>query len=212
MAFGPLVGVIMLTYFVWSFGYGKISGLRTNIKKAQTDQTALNQKLSTLQRVPENIVLGAQNATIAFPEANPSVVLLSQLRSLGTENGVTIGNIKSGAEVADSSGLQRVDITFDITGGRGQVIQTILDIQTLAPITVVDKIKLNETGGTARSTISVKSYWSALPTKLPALTEKVAELTSAESTLLEMINNLEMPDFSTITATDTAGKEDPFLP
>lgn len=212
MAFGPLVAVILLTYFVWSFGYSKVSEIRRNIKKAQSDQTILNQKLGTLTNVPENVILGAQNATIAFPESNPSVVLLSQIRSLSQANSVRIGNIKSGSEVADSSGLQRVDVSFDITGGRGEVIQTILDIQNLAPITVLDKVKINETGGLARSTVSVKSFWAPLPTKLPALTEKVTDLNANEVNLLELINGLRMPDFSTITASDGAGKSDPFTP
>lgn len=212
MAFGPLVAVIFLTYIVWTFGYSKVSDIRRNIKKAQNDQTNLNQKLGTLRNVPDNVILGAQNATIAFPESNPSVVLLSQIRSLSQANSVTIGNIKSGSEVSDSSGLQRVDVTFDITGGRGEVIQTILDIQNLAPITVLDKVKLNETGGVARSTVSVKSFWAVLPTQLPALTEKVADLTTSETNLLEFLNGLRMPDFSTITAGEGAGKSDPFSP
>lgn len=209
-AFLPMTAIIFLSYFAGSFGISRIKTINTNIAKAERDQVVLNQKLSILRGVSDQLTQSSTTAVITLPETNPAATVVSQIKTLGATNGVIISNIKSGGEVSDPSGLSRVDITFDITGNRTAVVQTILGVPTLAPITLVDKAKLNETNQSLRATVSVKAFWAALPTQLPALTEQITDLTDKERETLANLELLIKPAFGEVVASDNAGKTDPF--
>jgi len=210
-AFLPMLAILILSYIVGSFGLSKISTLNKSITKAEKDKVVLTQKLSILRGLQPSTLQGASVAVVALPESNPSIITVSQIKALAVRNGVIISNIKSGGEVSDPSGLSRVDINFDITGTRSDVVKTILDVPTLAPITLVDKAKLNETNQNVRASINVKSFWAPLPTQLPALTEQIVDLTDKERESLTILETLTMPEFGAVVAADGVGKTDPFI-
>lgn len=209
-AFLPLLFIVILTYFVGSFGFSKISEARNNVAKAQRDQTVLQQKLSILGNVTGDLGNQAASVAVALPDTNPSVLVISQIRTLGSKNSVDISNLKSGGEVEDPSGLLRVDISFDATGGRIPVLNMIQALSGVAPISLVDKIKLTETNQVARASVTVKSFWAPLPTQLPALTEQINDLTDVEKKTLSDVATLSQPVFSVVPAAKTGGKANPF--
>ena len=90
------------------------------------------------------------------------------------------------------------------------MLEFLKSIDTIAPITLVDKIKINEVGGTTRAEVSVKSFFAALPTKLPSLTEPLRDLTEAERETLSKISALTQPPFTDIPPSQGEGKIDPF--
>jgi Tfp pilus assembly protein PilO len=206
----PLFVVIILFVMVAKFGFGKISGLRQEIARSQKDSVILSQKLDLLRTVAETVSTGSQVAIVTLPATNPSLTVSSQLKNLAFQNSVVITNLKSGSEVQDPSGLSRVNVSFDVIGGRTQIIGFIKSIEKIAPITMVDKIKLTESSAETRANVSVKSFWAPLPTKLPALTDQISDLTPDELNTLNEISKFIQPTFTEVPASETEGKADPF--
>ena len=206
----PLFGVIVLSLIVGQFGLGKISDLRNQIQKLQTDQNTLNQKLQILDSLSASTSGGSVATVSALPGSNPVLVSLDQIKSLGVQNGIIISNIKGGAEVKDKSGLLRADVSFDAFGARVQILEFAKKINQIAPITLVDKVKITESSGSARGSISVRCLWAPYPTKLPAVTETITDLTADEKKTLGAVNSLIQPQFTEVPPSVNAGKSDPF--
>lgn len=208
----PLVIVLFLSFVVGQFGLGKISGIRLQIARVQKEVAILNDKLNLLRSVSGEAQKEASVVTVALPESNPSLVVLTQLKVLAAKNSISLSGIKSGGEVSDSSGLQRVDISFDAEGSQNQMLSFMKDVKVIAPLTLIDRVKMNASGGVARAGISVKSFWSPLPKELPPLTTQITGLTSDERKLLTDVSGLALPPFSEVPVSENAGKSDPFSP
>lgn len=206
----PLVVVIILFIFAGQFGFSKVSDIRAQIDKAQKDNSVLTQKLNLLQEVSSSLAAGSGVAVTALPDKNPSIVVLSQIKNIALSAGVTLGNIKAGDSIQDNSGLFRVDISFEATGARPQIISFLQNIEKIAPITRIDKIKINESGGAALTNITLKSFFSPLPTTIPPVTQAISDLTPAEKTILTNITNLTQPTFVDLPASGGSGRTDPF--
>ena len=119
-------------------------------------------------------------------------------------------NIKGGSEIKDPNGFSRVDITFDALGVRPQIMAFAESISMIAPLTLLDKIKINESGGGVRANIQVKSYWSELPKSLPSTTDQLSTLTNDEKNLIVEIAKLNQPLFIELPASVGSGKSEPF--
>jgi len=208
----PLTIVLILFLITGSFGIGKVTDLRSQVDTASSQQNTLNQKLNILQTVSPSLSSSSNLATTALPSDNAAILTISQLKFLASTNSVTLSGTKSGAAVIDSTGLSRVDITFDVTGTRPQVITFLKSISTIAPISVVDNIKLNENSGVTRATTTVRAFWSPLPAKLPPVTTALTDLTQDEKDTLNSISALVQPVFLTLPPAGGGGKADPFAP
>ncbi len=205
----PLLVVTILFLIVGKFGISKVSDLRNQITKAGKDSDVLTQKLKILETVSDTLSQGSAISAGVMPESNPSLVVISQLKILGSASGVFIGNIKTGGEIKDESGLSRVDITLEVSGARPQVIAFLKGTVNLAPIMVLNKIKIAESGGGTIATIAVSSFWADFPKTLPAITDNLTDLTPAERAVLTDVSKLVQPPFVNISA-GSGGKIDPF--
>ena len=206
----PLVVVLILFVIVGRFGFAKISEVGDQVAASQKDQAVLTQKLELLSTLGETAAAGSQLTAGALPDTNPALIVISQLKGIAGQSGIVIANVKAGAEAKDSSGLSRVDISFEAMGPRAQIIAFAKSVDQIAPITLVDKIKIAESAGAARATISVRSFWAEFPTKLPALTEAISDLTNDERNILGSISNLTQPQFIEVPPSQGASRPDPF--
>ncbi|MFI5241180.1 MAG: hypothetical protein ACHQUA_01970 [Microgenomates group bacterium] len=212
ISFGlPFVITIFLFAIMLKFGFSKISEIRLKISEAKKTETVLNQKLDLLTQVDTDVLASSTAVAIALPETNSSLSVISQLKSLAGGNGIFLSNLKTGAESVDKSGLKRIDVSFDIEASRDLIFDFLADVDNIAPIVLIDKVKINETGGVARGSIVVKSFWSELPKKLPPLNEEIKDLTAEERETLIQVTSLIQPSFIDIPATEvTSVKPDPF--
>lgn len=205
----PLLAVLILFAFAGRFGVDKISEMRARVQKSQSNVDAFTSKLSVLESVDES--LSRTNFVLsALPSRNSSIVVVSQLKILAGEQGIFLTNIKGGSEIKDPNGFSRVDITFDALGVRPQIMAFAESISTIAPLTLLDKIKINESGGGVRANIQVKSYWSELPKSLPSTTDQLSTLTNDEKNLIVEIAKLNQPLFIELPASVGSGKSEPF--
>lgn len=208
--FLPLLAVILLFVIVGKFGFGKISNIRSQIAIAQKEQKILSQKLNVLTNVAATGEQFSNFAVSALPDSNPSLSVVSQLKILAGGDGLVISEIKSGSPASNATGVSAVNVSFNVFGSRVQIESFINKISTIAPITIVDKIKINESApGASVGNITVKSFWAPFPTQIPPVSQAIADLTSDEQQIMQDLSTLKQPVFSLVLPTQ-GGKSDPF--
>lgn len=210
--FLPLVGLIILSIFAFKFGLGKVSEVRGRVSQGRNDLNVLQTKLNLLRELQATVSTSSSIASIALPSENPALTVLNQLKNVASQSGVTVGNIKTGAESKNESGLSSVDVTMDVSGARPQIFQFISSISKIAPISRIAQVKLNESEGTGRATIVIKSFWAALPTSLPAFNQEIGSLSAEDINVITDISGLVQPSFTQIPPSQSTGggKADPF--
>lgn len=206
----PFFIVLVLIIITAKFGLGKVFDQNLEVKKLTLEKTTLNQKIKILSSLTDSTEFRTTSAAIALPELNPSLTVVSQLKSLALQNGIILLGIKAGAETKDTSGLLRVDISFEIDGAKPLIINFIKEVSNIAPITLLDKVKIADSGELTRADISVKSFWSPFPKTISGVTESVNDLTEQEVQVLTEIENLTMPEFVVNSTTIENARENPF--
>lgn len=208
----PLAIVLILFLAVGNFGISQVRDIMSKISEAGTAQNILTQKLSLLQNISTTLGNTPDVASTALPSANSALTAISQLKNLGFLNSIILTNVKAGSETVDPSGLSKVDITFEIAGSRSQIVAFVKSIPGVAPIMLVDSVKLNESQGTARATVGVKTFWAPLPATLPSVGTALTDLTADEKKTLTTISSLTQPVFLVLPPASGGGKADPFTP
>lgn len=208
----PLVVILVLFLVVGNFGIGRIKLLRSQITQVEKDKTTLTQKLGTLQEVNSTVSIGSTAATNALPGKNPALTEFFQLKNLAQQNGVALTALKSGSEVKDTSGISRVNISFDVIGARPGIMAFLSSIEKAAPITLVDKIVFSESASEIRAGVIVKTFWAAFPESIPSVTQKISDITADDRATLQKVSALIKPQFVELPAAGTTGKTDPFSP
>ena len=210
VAIMPLFVVTVLFVFVGNFGIGKISDLRGKITQAENDQATLTQKLGLLRTLSATAATSISAVTSALPDTNSSLSVISQLKSVALLNGVALTSIKSNIGPTSGSGLNEADVSFNADGTRAQLITFLDSISGISPITVLDKVKLLESAGTDRAGVNVKSFWVSLPKTIPAVTQPITDLSSAEKATLTKISGLIQPTFNQVAPSEGGINQNPF--
>lgn len=207
----PLVVSILLIIIVAKFGLGKVSSLRKEISQSSKDRATLIQKLNTLSSLGADLQSNSQLSSYALPDKNPALATLSQLKSLATQNLVSLSKIKSGGGGEGSTkGISTASLTFEVLGPKEGVLTFLESLSGVAPITRVEKVKFSEQGDQIGGSVTVISYYAPYPTKLPAITATINDLTNEEIKTLTSIVKLTPPQFVSLSPSSTAGKVDPF--
>jgi Tfp pilus assembly protein PilO len=211
-AFLPLLIVVVLFVIVGQFGFGKISDIRSQIENIKSDQKILTQKLDILRNIESTGEQSSNLVVTALPDSNPSLLVISQIKILAGKNGLTVSGLKAGSPAVGTGSLSSVNISFNVMGLRDQIESFIKEIGSIAPITVVDKIKITESApGASLGTISLKSFWAPFPTKVPAVGQAITDFTPQEQQILQNLKSLTQPIFSQVPAS-SGGKSNPFAP
>lgn len=208
---GLLLAMVVLATIVFKVGVGRISTQRAELKKAIKNETILSQKQQVLQTLENNILSYADTVIVAMPDKNPSLIALSQLKTLAERNGISIGDIKIGSRTKDKSGTFKTTILLEIEGSLVQVLNYLISTESFAPLSVINRVEISSSGELARATISLTVFWVPLPTKLPAISEPVRELSANETNLITELSNLEQPIFTQVLPAEPSVRIDPFV-
>lgn len=206
----PLLMIVLLFAFTAKFTLSKVSTQSTQIEKLTKEKVTLSAKVKLLSEISDTVSEGASAASIALPDTNYALAAISQLRFKALENGLTLGSLKAGNEVKDTSGLMRSDITFQVNGPKLQIVSFINSIPTIAPILITEKVKMTEVNEVTRADITVKSFWAELPKALPSLTQQLSDLTEKELVILDEVSALTPPSFAVNSPSVTGDRVDPF--
>ncbi len=205
-----LLTMVVLATIVFKVGIARIGTQRAELQKATKNETILAQKQQVLQTLENSILSYADTVIIAMPDKNPSLIALSQIKILAERNTVSLGNIKIGSRVKDKSGTFKTTILFEVEGTLFQVLDYLISTKSFAPLSVIDRVDIAQAGGVIRASVSMSVFWVPLPTKLPAISEPVRELSANETNLITELSSLEQPLFSQLLPAAPSARIDPF--
>lgn len=207
-----LVLLISVSLIGFKSAFYEIGGLREELETAHKNENILKSKLETLSANRESVSTDANYAVSFLPGENPGLLVLYQLRSNAANNGLFLSNLKVGSETKDPNGFMKISISFDLQGSMQQILNFVNSTKVTSPNIWVEKTELDFMGdiSQASASINAKSYWSAFPTKIPALTEPITSLNSSEKETLSKISGFTLPPFESLTAGAPRENPNPF--
>lgn len=200
---------ILLSAVIYKLAVSQIPLQRGKFSAQMRKEQTLKQKSELLRTLEKSILEQADLTSFALPNKNASFAVVSQLNKLAGENLVFITNLRIGGETKDGN-LSSSDLGFDVEGTVSSVLSFLKGVGNIAPITLIDKIQLNQTQDVARATVRVKTFWADFPSTLPAVSEPIEDLTKEEEEILVKVVNLTPPDFVNLEPQAPTEKTNPF--
>lgn len=207
---GLLLFSLALAFLAYRVGLSIISSKRTVLQKLKREETVLLQKQQILQEINDTVAFLSEASVVAVPDKNPVLALISQIKNLAGAREISLENIKVGAETKADKGLSKIDLSFDVEGDLVDIIDFMLALKTIAPISIINKSQVNQVGEAARAEIDVLVFWSPFPEKIPSLTEPINKLTDKEQEQLENISSLIPPPFTEMAPAAPFQRANPF--
>lgn len=206
-----LIGLVVLFVFVFKVGFSQIRIQSLKIVSLSKEENLLFAKESLLREIQEAALSQAEVATRALPEKNPVISMISQLKNLAAEKGILLANLKVGNQSKDSQ-LSRILLDFDAEGSFLAVLGFVKSIENLSPISSIEKMKIVNSSGFTRASVSLRVYWSPFPTQIPSVAEPVRELSQEEKDLIIALAQLRQEQAIQVTALPPSARVDPFSP
>ncbi len=201
----------ILLIVVYQIGISRINSQKAKLQKAERNENILNQKQQVLQSIESEVLAYADAVSVAMPDKNSSLTVISQLKSIAEENGVSLNNVEVTNPSKDKNGLSKTILSLEVEGVLVQVLSFLSEMGNFAPLSTIDKADLTQAGGVIRATVDLAVYWAPLPTKLPAISEAVNELSADESALIIEFSNLKQPTFTEVLPDLPSERVDPFV-
>lgn len=206
----PLVGIVVLFFILSQIGYGKINEVRAQIAAAKHEEKILAEKFNLLQTVSVTGIQDANTVTNALPDSNPALVTMTQIKNLAASRNLVVRSLRSGVVNESQGDIANITLNFKLIGTISDLYGLMVEINSFAPITILDFVKISQTGGSILAEVRVKTFWSALPTQLPTSIEEFKELTLEEREVLNNLGNLTQPQYISLPPPNDDTKPDPF--
>jgi hypothetical protein len=206
----PFIAIVVLFVILGRIGVDKISETRQKITDVQSEQLALIQKLEMLRTVTAGGMADANFVISALPDSNPSLLVISQLRSLADKDGVSLKSIKSINTGGEGTEYNSVQINFLVLGNKESISLFLNDIKSIAPICTLASARMTELDSNFVSNVTVKTFWAPLPTRLPASIFEYEDLSADEKQILSNISALSQPKFVSLPPASAGGRNNPF--
>jgi Tfp pilus assembly protein PilO len=205
-----LLVLIILSVISYKIAFLKLTAQREEFTSAKNAEKVLVNKEAVLSQIQGDVSSYVDAVVLAVPSQNPAIAMISQLKILALNKSVTLSSIKGGSESTTQASLMSADITLGIEGPSVAIIDYLKAINTLAPLSTLNRVKINQSVGSARAEAVIRTYFSAFPTKLPAMTEPIKELTAEEKEILSKLSQLTVPSFINLTPQTPVMRESPF--
>jgi hypothetical protein len=206
--------IMILLVFSVSLVYSNTQRLFTKIEAAKADRFLLEERLAVLRDTEPDLGTNiAQTAVGVLPSENPSLLVISQIRKLATENSVTLDNVTLNARQIEGEEYPSVEINFKAKGAYSGVSKLIESLANYAPLMNLSQLKMSGIQNEIEAQVSVQSFWTPFPTKLPALSEQITGLSNEERSLMDKLTNFKKADVfevSSLKPQETEEREDPF--
>jgi len=204
--------IVLVILFVFSVknGISKIVTLKDELKSQKNIDLVLKQKEELLRTVEEGLIEKVNVTNIALPDKNPALFSMYHIKNLGIDGLVVLTNLKVGSAISGDSGIGEITISFDIQGQIADVIDKINQLKNVIPLIILEKVDFKIEGTIASADVSIKSYWSPFPDKIPSLTQPLSDITSEEKSILESLLSLTRPSFDQLLPQEAQEREDPF--
>ena len=190
---GPLLIVVVLFIFVGKFGISQISGLQSKIKETEKKRATLVQKLNILNSISQESAEWADLTIYALPRSSPSLQLLSQLRTISSNNNVVLTSVKVSPGGGGGKDLKSIGSSFSALGTKESIVAFCNSISQIAPMTLISNINLTDEAGMTKADITTRTFYADLPKTIPSVTQAVTDLSSSEKEIINQVSALSQP-------------------
>ena len=204
-----LVVLVTVSYFVGNTGYAKIKSQRQAVVSAKKTENIMVEKEAEIKN-SKQYSLYVQPVSLALPDKNPTLILISVLRNMATSATIAMNNLRlsAGAEV---SGAKQVNITFSAAGSYTNIMSLLKSSKTAAPLLTLQKVEFSILGDSMTGDFTFSSFYSAYPEKLPSVTEPISKLSAQNIETLKAVSNFTPPVFTKIPPAGPYERANPFL-
>ena len=219
--FGPnvkaLVGpaaliLVLVALFVYAAktGYSQISLRLKELRSAQKEEAVLEQKLEILREIEEGILAQTDVSLVAMPDRNPALWMIAQLKDSAEASSLLLFDNTLKSESKDETGLAKMDLGTTAQGNFDSVMSFLKSINSLAPVSTIERVEVVQDEGVASAKIQLSVYWADFPTKIPPLAEPIYRLTAQQEEVLTKISRLKRPIFTVLQPGKPSARENPF--
>lgn len=206
---GSLLLLVVLFLVLFKVGFARLNVQKAEIAQINKNIQILKNRQEILSKIEVKLQENSKFFATIFPEENPTLIIFSQLKNNALLLGLAPSNFKAGGESIEGD-MKKSTISFELLGDMSGVFMFARNLKNLAPIIVLDRIKIGEVEGGIGASLSVKTYWAKTLNKLPAITDPIKDLTADEEETILKITSLTQPSFIEVTPMGASGRTEPF--
>ncbi len=205
-----IAAIMLLIGLVATVGYRQVSTIYAGVNELKDNQLKLANKLETLESVKDILDENISFVDVALPRKTSVLYGISQIKKISIINNVSVSNLKAGSLALEDNGISKSSITFEVEGEQPDVHKFLLSFYNALPLMSVDKVKINNSGTSARGEVTLLVYSANNPEKIPAVTDAINGLSNEDIMILTKISGYTEPDFFEPMPSDELKKVDPF--
>src|SRR5581483_8777219 len=186
---GILVIVFAALFLSGKLIFDKIGELNSQLAQNQQMENTLKAKLTSLETVTAQVSYQSEASAVALPGQDSSIQEVSQIQTQAKNLDISISDLNSNGSVTfPGTTVNSTELDFNADGSYTGIAQFINGIKSSTPINRFDTIKIasqtGEGGTIYRLSAVIFSYWSPLPTTIPAISAPIESLSDDEKQLI----------------------------
>ncbi len=206
-----VICALLLGVVIAPASYIQIASRITSFRSQEATQVVLAKKLAVLQNTGADVLDKSTESTIALPDKNPILGIMSQVKVLVAQEGVRITGVKSSGVSDFGDNIQKLELTISMESQSYDAITKVAsELSSRAPLSTVDSLEISDSTNVKEGELTLVVYWSKLPENLPPLTQPLAAFSPDELTTLSKLSQLSAPQFSNLTPEAPTERENPF--
>ncbi len=202
--------VAFLAIYLFKVGYAKVNKQISDYKENTVILANLKNKLSIIKESKDTVLPNTDMTLVALPAKNPVVLVFSQIKTISKEKEIDVREISFSIEKGEkdvNSVTTKISVSADTLDS---LLSFLTEISKIAPVSVLKSANLRSFQGEFSLGLELISYWSLLPTSIPAITQPIVDLTQGEKELLEKILILKTPSFVVLEPQLPSERTQPF--
>ena len=199
---GLAVGII----FELSFFSGKLQEIGVQEADLRAKIATLTNRKNALAALTPEVVAQSAKSVVALPAENSAILVAAQIRQSASDHGVNLNNLTIGTyDDPTRPDFGNVQVGIIAEGSSPSILAFVGELPKLSPLLLVDTVNLTTNATSTLAQITVRSFWSPLPSTLPPLTEPLEALTPEESELLSKLAEYKSPTFNLNEESSSSG-------
>lgn len=198
LVLGPtltVVAISVLFFYLINFSYPIITGKLTEISEGKKTENTLSERVELLKIFREGILDDkSEEIYTVLPDENSSAVLISQFKEDLDRESLRLSSVEVVGE-KEGTEIFKMKVVYKFsTDDFNKPLSVALALKETAPLTTVDKIKAaKDVNNSINAEVTTSIYWSALPDKLPSLTEPVVKISEEDQQVLDRVLRYRYP-------------------
>jgi len=206
--------VIILIAVTGNFAYSQYKNKVAEIENLTSTKNILNTKATELEQKKTALSSLVSSALLAVPDENPSLMIYNHLKRISLANGIVFLNLRASSTIPeDETENLMYSATFKTTSATElpDALLFLDDMNRISPLVLFTGLSMNnEDNEESQMQIDFTGYYASLPENLSNIDEPLDLLTQSDIDALNNAASLIRPSFTSIGASQTTKRENPF--